>query len=373
MTLDREYEKRLIAQQIALKNRMLSAMNRSVDDISVYLSRYSKKFPDDYAKRITYINRMNIKRQIMAQMKQLRREVEVLSTDGVKSAWMLATKKNNLITKQFITGIQIPVGLAKAMLGNNERALQNYLKNASKIAESVKGYTGLYQEQIENYLSSGIIQGKGAKEIATDLKKIAKDPQSEFKAMQKANPDVKIPFPKPGAGVYKSITRNLQRITRTEINTAFRLSDFEKRQNMPFVVGIQVHLSGAHPKYDICDAMSGSYPKDFVFTGWHPHCLCYSTSVLCSRSEFKSWRDSGMKNEVVKSQNIVTKIPNVAKSYMDKTKDKYKSQYWFRDNFNERGKFVSAKERLLKNPDGVKLPGSKYKINNGDLSDYVNK
>jgi len=80
-----------------------------------------------------------------------------------------------------------------------------------------------------------------------------------------------------------------------------------------------------------------------------------------------------MKNEVVKSQNIVTKIPNVAKSYMDKTKDKYKSQYWFRDNFNERGKFVSAKERLLKNPDGVKLPGSKYKINNGDLSDYVNK
>ena len=333
MAIDKLYEKKLIEQQIAAQKKMLSVLSNSVDNISFYLARYSKKFPDDYAKRITYINRMNIKRQLVAQMKSILRETDNLLNDTKKAAWSLASAKNDIITKQFCTGINVPSGLAYAMYGNNQKALESYLKNSSQIAESVKNYTGLFQDQIDTYMSSGIIQGKGAREISADMRKIANDPQGTFKKMKKDNPGVKIPFPRGGKGVYKSVSKNLTRIARQETNIAYRLGDYEKRQNMPFIVGITIHLSNAHPKFDICDSMAGSYPKGFVYSGWHVHCLCYSTSVMATKEEFKAWMKGGMKGDILQSQNVVTRIPRVAQEYVRKNESKLQKAYFYRDNF----------------------------------------
>ena len=65
---------------------------------------------------------------------------------------------------------------------------------------------------------------------------------------------------------------------------------------MDFVVGIEVHLSNNHnckgvPAgmfFDICDELQGKYPKDFKFTGWHPHCRCYATSILKTEAEMEA-------------------------------------------------------------------------------------
>ena len=58
-------------------------------------------------------------------------------------------------------------------------------------------------------------------------------------------------------------------------------------QQMDFVVGQEIHLSGNHTckgkdgkphKFeDMCDKLAGKYPKDFKFTSWHPHCRCYAS------------------------------------------------------------------------------------------------
>ena len=37
--------------------------------------------------------------------------------------------------------------------------------------------------------------------------------------------------------------------------------------------------------FDICDELKGDYPKDFKFTGWHPHCRCYATPLLKTPEE----------------------------------------------------------------------------------------
>ncbi len=59
---------------------------------------------------------------------------------------------------------------------------------------------------------------------------------------------------------------------------------------MEFVVGIEIKLSNNHtlngvPLTDICDELKGRYPKDFKFTGWHPHCRCHVVTALKTEEE----------------------------------------------------------------------------------------
>lgn len=35
--------------------------------------------------------------------------------------------------------------------------------------------------------------------------------------------------------------------------------------------------------------MAGTYPKEFVFTGWHPFCICLATPILMNHDEFAEY------------------------------------------------------------------------------------
>ena len=76
----------------------------------------------------------------------------------------------------------------------------------------------------------------------------------------------------------------------TETNKAFRTADYERWQNMDFVTGIEVERSPTnHGPCPVCDAKAGKYPKDFKFTGWHPHCICVATPIMMDHEEFAEW------------------------------------------------------------------------------------
>lgn len=331
MIPDSSYERILRQYQLNLDKKVSIALENAIKDLSTYLARYSGKFPEDYAERITFIHRRGIQKELENQLKALQSEMSQLTEAGAKQSWDLAQNKYNILTHDFVAGISVPVSLTAVMFKNNQIALINYLENRAMISERVLNYTGLFQGQIESYLSSGIIQGKSAIEIARELTKIAIDPMKEYKAMKKITPFVEMP--KPGAGVYLSVRKNMYRITRTEINNSFRQSGWEKRQSVPYVVGIEVHLSDAHPPApDICDDMEGIYPKEFVFTGWHPQCICYETEILSTKEEFRSWIKAGMPKEL-NSVNSVKQIPVEAERYVLNHKDKLEKTYFYRDNF----------------------------------------
>ena len=99
---------------------------------------------------------------------------------------------------------------------------------------------------------------------------------------------------------------NARRLAATEMNIAYRTADHERWRDLDFVVGIRIVLSNNHTclgsdgkphKFeDICDKLSaeygstntsgqGCYPKDFKFTGWHPHCRCHAESILKTDEE----------------------------------------------------------------------------------------
>lgn len=91
-----------------------------------------------------------------------------------------------------------------------------------------------------------------------------------------------------GQGVYKSSAKNAMRLARTETNMAYRNADFERWQQMDFVLGVRIEPTShtkKERKKDICDKLAGDYPKDFRFEGWHPQCFCIATPILVSDEE----------------------------------------------------------------------------------------
>ena len=122
----------------------------------------------------------------------------------------------------------------------------------------------------------------------------------------------------PGRGVYRSSYRNAQRLARTETNIAYRTADYERWQQMPFVIGIEIKLSNNHPEPDICDDLKGIYPKTFKWSGWHPNCRCYQEPVLASPNELDKMLDNildGKDTAGVDCANEVTAEPPTFKAW----------------------------------------------------------
>ena len=117
------------------------------------------------------------------------------------------------------------------------------------------------------------------------------------------------------------------RLTATETNMAYRMSDFLRRQRLPFVIGIIVHLNPLHPRPDICDHMTGRYPPTFLFLGWHPLCFCFSTSVLAKKTDFiRILKDGGEFRKI-------TTIPKTATTYIANNLEAVKKTLFYKDNF----------------------------------------
>lgn len=102
---------------------------------------------------------------------------------------------------------------------------------------------------------------------------------------------------------YRSI-----RLARSEINMAYRKAEQERWQQFDFVLGYEIKLSGSHPAHDVCDHLAGKYPKDFVWTGWHPNDMCYVVPILMSEEEYfeesEKNKNESEKVDIVDSEKV---------------------------------------------------------------------
>jgi hypothetical protein len=121
---------------------------------------------------------------------------------------------------------------------------------------------------------------------------------------------------------------------------------------MDFVVGIEIKLSnnhtllGAdgkpHAYYDMCDRLAGRYPKDFKFTGWHPHCRCHAEPILKTQEEMDADTERILDGEEPtpseESENAVSDVPQAFKDHLEKyadtirTVDNSRLPYYVQDN-----------------------------------------
>ena len=277
-------------------------------------------------------------------------------TDGVALAY---THDNSVLTGFSILSDE---ALRTARKTAAETFIRSRLKTTEglNLSQLVWNYASQakseFEVSISNVISDGLKAGTSAAELARHVRQYLKNPDMMYRRYHRTVIDahgnkkdivrwrrriidsngkvrfVEQPLEKVGMGHYRSARKNSERLMRTEINSAYHHANAERWQMEPFVIGIVIDLSPQHPVPDMCDDLQGRYPKDFLFYGWHPQCLCMSNPITLQgdeKKEFYRRLAAGEDMSDYVSPHAVTDIPDSAKA-------------WIKAN---RKQFVSAGER----------------------------
>lgn len=260
-------------------------------------------------------------------MQQLHDRVEMAVVNGVNSQWTLANNKNDELCRRVYgdTLSSLSLQQQRRYFSNNEDARDAFLARKVQglgLSDRVWRYTDLYRREIELGLDVGLRAGTSADELSRELRSYLKFPDKLFRRVRDERGALVLSQAAkafhPGQGVYRSSYMNARRLAATETNMAYRTADYERIKDLDFVVGIEVHLSSNHTCkgvkgvfVDICDELQGKYPKDFKFTGWHPHCRCYTTTILKTPAEIAADDERILRGEdpLEGSENEVAMLP----------------------------------------------------------------
>lgn len=267
---------------------------------------------------------------------------------GIASEWAFANQKTDSWVMSLFSDPK------KGFMLHNLEAMEAYLHRevyGHTLSSRVWSYTSQFKQQIELSLSVGLSEGRSASEISRDVRIYLNEPEKLFRRVRNQFGELVLSKAAkayhPGQGVYRSSYQNAMRMTRTEINGAYREADYTRWQQLDFVVGVEIKTSKSHaawlakhwyPRYkrgaapiEICDQMAGRYPKDFKFIGWHPNCRCYAVPIISNEGTDKDWWDE--------PTNTVADVPESFKGWMTENKErvnrakkKGKLPYWISEN-----------------------------------------
>jgi len=277
---------------------------------------------------------------------------------GIDDSVLRANIKSDTLLNKVFKATKIPKEkLAEYANHNLSAAATRSVK--SKLSKRVYKITKQFQRIAEVGIDTGIASGKSARNLATEIKKAVKEPEFSFRRVRNEKGTLKWSkaakkYAKenpPGTGVYLNPQKNYERLTRTEINMAYRTAEHERTQTFDFVVGIRINLSTNPNHCPFCVSVAGVYPANFLFRGWHPQCRCYKTSIIKTETEME--RDNIrilQGKEPLKSSENRVKKPNPGfnkwlKENADRIEKMEKNKtlpYWIQDNFKD-GKLVPGR------------------------------
>jgi hypothetical protein len=326
----------LIGQYERLVEKILLQADK---EIAGRITKHKAKYPGSYSEGLFYSRNRQLEREIDEILGAVQQKIETGITKCSESSWKLANEKSDAIVNDFTEGYALSGTLKASFHQLNLEAMTSFLQRAVQgmnLSERIWRLTKIKKYMLEKYLASGLSVGKSAAAISRDIRRFEINPNMLFRRVRNADGDLKLSKSalayNPGQGVYRSSYKNAMRLTRTEINMAFRTAEFHRRKQLPFVTGIRVELSASHPRHDICDAMEGEYPPDFLFIGWHPQCLCFTTAIMLPKDEFVKYLDSGN----VPAERYVSSIPEKAKNYIEDNKGRFLKMknlpYFLREN-----------------------------------------
>lgn len=189
-------------------------------------------------------------------------------------------------------GELIATNIANAELANAESGMDRLISRVqgtsyNQLSQRVYKSSIAINGTVDRLINTALARGLSARELAAEVR-------------QFINPNT------PGGVRYASM-----RLARTEINNAAHAVAVTQVQGSPWVTGMQWHLSGSHPKVDICDTLAkggnkndGIYVKDQVPAKPHPQCFCYVTPVTPSDDDFLDALVGGQYDDYIKRYTV---------------------------------------------------------------------
>ena len=305
------------------------------------------------------------RKQAQGILTRLVGKMEAVIMTGTKAEWLAACKKNDAFIAAILRTAKLTKEEVEQYQSRNLEALSTFQRRKVEglgLSERVWKYAGELKDAMELGIDVALGEGKSAQELSRDLRSYLKEPHRLYRRVRDKGGNLRLSkaakLYHPGQGVYRSSAKNAQRLARTEVNMAYRESEFLRWQKLDFVVGFRVMLSNNHtttnskgekiPLVDICDELWGDYPKTFKFTGWHPQCRCFVVPIMSDYDEYNQDRANRLKAIVRKakyeslpSRRTITDVPAKFREYIDSIKERAKGwksmPYYIRDNF-KRGK-----------------------------------
>ena len=302
------------------------------------------------------------KKQARGIVTRLAGKIEAVVTSGQRSEWLAACQKNDAFLASILRTSKLTKEEAERYQARNLEALSAFQKrkeNGLNLSQRVWKYAEELKDAMELGIDVGLGEGKSAQQLSRDLRQYLNEPDRLYRRVRDKGGNLRLSkaakMYHPGQGVYRSSAKNAQRLTRTEINMAYRESEYLRWQQLDFVVGIRVMLSNNHtiknskgepvPFVDICDTLAGDYPKTFKFVGWHPQCRCFAVPIMADYDEYNKNRANRLKAIVkgaqyksLPSRRTVKDVPKAFRDYISSIEERAKGwksmPYYIRDNFN---------------------------------------
>ena len=356
----KNYDIAHLQTMLITEHRIKRAYEQAIDDF-MRIYEWMEK-PESEDDTLEFDKQPLLKPQVEKIMKRLGQGVNIVVVDGVKASWNLAQEKNNELTRKIFgrakTKKLTPEQL-QAYFTRNEDGLAAFLERKTagmNLSDRVWKLTESFKEEMEIAIEQGMRDGRSADQLSRDIRQYLKQPNMLFRRVRDKKTG-RLRLSKraanyhPGQGVYRSSYKNARRLAATEGNIAYRTADHERWLNSDFVVGYEIHLSNNHTCLNdqgkavrfhcMCDDLQGKYPKQFKFTGWHPHCRCFATPILKTEEEMA--RDTERilegKEPLPQSENEVKTMPKVFETWMERNQERIANAkslpYFIKDNFKD--------------------------------------
>lgn len=326
------------------------------------------------------------RRQAQGIVTRLAKKVEAVISTGTREEWEAAVKKSDAFLSSIIRTSRLTKEEAAQYKDRNLEALaafQTRKVGGLGLSQRVWKYCGDLKETLELGIDVALGEGGSAQRLSKELRSFLQEPERLYRRVRDKGGNLRLSkaakLYHPGQGVYRSSAKNAQRLARTEINMAYRESEYLRWQQLDFVVGFRVMLSNNHtttdskgkkvPLIDICDELAGDYPKTFKFLGWHPQCRCLVVPIMADYDEYNNDRANRLKAIVrgqayksLPSRRTVRDVPAAFRSHIeaiaDRAKDWKAMPYYIRDNFKN-GVISGGLLPLI--PQRTQMPGTTAK------------
>lgn len=273
--------------------------------------------------------------------------VDVINA-GTESAWLMSAEKNDELVKAILPGVDLEAKALERIMSRNLDGLEAFQNRKSlglNLSKRIWKTMPVFKADLEMTLDVGIASGDSAAEVARKARVNLLEPDKMFRRVRDKNGVLQLSSNAkayhPGQGVYRSSVKNAQRLTRTEINIAYREADHQRWGDMDFVVGYEVQRSNRVYFCVRCESLKGKYPKTFKFNGWHPQCRCRCIPILATDDEVDAMISKILadKDPGFTSVNEIKAVPKNYSTFIKENKPmllRAKSvPYFIRDNYKD--------------------------------------
>jgi hypothetical protein len=282
-------------------------------------------------RKLDAIEKMQISNKIKTD---LLNKLYLLLQSGIKQSWVIGEALSYSLLKKIVPEEILKHRFTKAASPH----IMEYLNRKTfglNLSQRVWNLSNGMIDQIEATLQLGILEGKSANSISGDLKQYLKEPDRLYRRVRDRQGELRLSRNAanyhPGQGVHRSSFKNARRLAATEINKTYRNAQWETWQNLDFVVGQEIRRSNHVYDCDVCESLKGRYPKDFKFSGWHPHCRCHAIPIMATEKELL---DSINDDSPVRSKNEIKSFPGNFHKWVEDNKQRYKpnTNDWIDEN-----------------------------------------